>query len=371
MFLWMLFIALFQGFLLHAQPLENLPMNFQEKLESKTTIPIKNSSNTDQNLKFLSYNIQLNGLDIPTHLWKERKHVVSTLISYADVIALQEITHTQFCDLRDLLPEYEFIGFNTTNGEDLVKPSSDTEEGLAIAFRKDLFSLKCTDMKWYSDTPQVPSKTWGTWTSAFPKCLQTATLIFLTQENELDILNSHFAHDEDPLGIINPRLLSSQYELEILKKLEGRYWISAGDRNFHYPRDSSAYELYKNSSYVLGSKRGSKYSQGETTFMGYEDHPRMIPITTTGIFEKSCVLDVIFHNPALMDSLWWLAHLGEYDENLNLLPIGRCKDPSRRLFASDHAAVFVEYSLHNFYNPKNVTIFLLQHRFVATQMYQE
>jgi len=94
----------------------------------------------------------------------------------------------------------------------------------------------------------------------------------------------------------------------------------------------------------MGSKRGALYTHGETP-SGYEDHPRMIPISSTGTFEKGYHLDVIFHNPSTLKSQWWLAHIGEYDENLHLLPVGPCVSPEKQLFASDHAALFVEYTI--------------------------
>lgn len=316
---------------------------FQQELEHKTM----KTANEFPNLKFLSYNIQLNGLDIPTHLWKDRKYAICTLISYADVIVLQEITHAQFIDLKAMLSEYDFFGFNTVTGNDLIVYSSDIQEGLAIAFRKDIFSLKSTELMWYSDTPNVPSQKWGNWISAFPKSLQKSTLVYLSNGKEIDILNSHFAHDEDLSGVINPRLLSSQMELQILEGLNSRCWISAGDRNFHNPRDIPAYEFYANSSYVSDSKTSALHALDKTTFLGYEDHPRMNPITPEGEFEKFYYLDVVFHNPEMMQSRWWISHIGEYDENLKLLPIGPCRSPAKRFFASDHSAIFVEYVLED------------------------
>ncbi|MDE3045381.1 MAG: endonuclease/exonuclease/phosphatase family protein [Verrucomicrobiota bacterium] len=317
-----------------------LSQYLQQELETKTIFSPENRS-----FKFLSYNIQLNGLDTPTHLWKDRKYAVSRLISYADIIALQEATHSQLADLQALLPEYEFASLSTVTGKELTIGSSDQNEGLLIAFRKDAFLLKSNDMTWFSDTPSIPSLTWKGWTGAFPKAMQRATLICLSNQKELAVLNSHFPHDEDPS--INPRFLSSQFELQILKELKDRIWISAGDRNFHHPRDISAYQLYAESPGLVDSKKSASVAQGDATFIGYEDHPRKVPISPAGAFEKANDLDVIFHNPHQMSSQWWLAHPGEYDSDLKLLPIGPCRDPAKRQFASDHAAIFVKYTIHS------------------------
>ena len=321
----------------------------QKQLEQQTSFN-NSKRNTSQSLKFLSYNIQLSGLDTPTHLWEDRKVAVSTLLSYADIIALQEITYSQLLYLKMELPSYDFIGFNTVTGRDLLELSSDKQEGLVIAFRRDVFILQSTEMLWYSDTPNVPSQRWGTWTSAFPKALQKATLAFKVNGKEIDIFNSHFAHDEDPGELINPRILSSLMELGLLKSCSHRYWISAGDRNFHEPRDTPAYELYTNSPFLCDSKASALTCWGNTTFMGYEDHPRANLLMPDGTFAKNYYLDILFHNSHLISSHWWTAHLGEYNEKLHLLPIGNCRQFSKRLFASDHAAIFVEYGLFDFWD---------------------
>jgi hypothetical protein len=146
----------------------------QDQLEKKTLF--HKSSCGSQTIKFLSYNIQLDGLDIANHEWINRKHVVATLIAYADIIALQEITHTQLCDLRILLPDYTFVGINTVSGKNLEEISSSIQEGLVVAFRTDFFSYNTNEMQWYSDTPFNPSQIWGSWKSAFPKALQIVGL---------------------------------------------------------------------------------------------------------------------------------------------------------------------------------------------------
>ncbi len=322
------------------------PKIVRNQLEQQTEFD--NHYSVNQQIKFLSYNIQLSGLDNENHLWKDRKYAVSKLLSCADAFAVQEITHEQLLDLQNMLVNYTIVGFNTVTGDNLENNASNIQEGLVIGFIKDAFALKSTDMLWYSDTPVVPSQTWGAWKSAFPKALQRATLIFLANNKEIAIFNSHFAHDEDPTGIINPRLLSSQLELSLLQQING-YWISAGDRNFHYPRDLNAYAIYDAAVYVCDSRKNTQTAGSITTFMGYEDHPRVNPITADGDFEKAYYLDVIFHNPNMMKSNLWVSHIGEYSTDLQLLPLGSCKQPHKRLFASDHSAIFVVYQLNNFW----------------------
>ena len=92
-----------------------------------------------QKINFLSYNIQLSGLDVNGHVWCDIKYAVSTLLSYADIIALQEITHDQLIDLKQMLPDYQFVGFNTVTGKSLEVVASDTQEGLVIAFKRAMY----------------------------------------------------------------------------------------------------------------------------------------------------------------------------------------------------------------------------------------
>jgi hypothetical protein len=315
--------------------------HIQQVLDHRTIF----SKNSPQQLKFLSYNIQLSGFDTGNHAWKQRKYSVAHLISYADIVALQEISHMQLLDLERLLPTYAFVGLNS-NGNDLHEYAPEDQEGMVMGFRKDSFEFKSSSLMWYSDTPHVPSKKWGTWNSAFAKCLQQVTLIIKSVQQELVIFNSHFAHDEDPSNIINPRVASSQLELVELKKLRHQYWISAGDRNFHHPRDKNAYQLYAQADYVRDSQLDAQSSGVQTTFLGYEDHPRVNKIKPDGNFEKQYNLDVVFHNPFLLKSELWISHIGEYDDTLKLLPFGICKQLNKRLFASDHTAIFVVYHLN-------------------------
>lgn len=322
----------------------------QSQLMRETIFDVHNDSK-NQSIKFLSYNIQLSGLDNPKHLWKDRKNAVCELLSYAEVVALQEISHEQLLDVRKALPKYMFVGFNTVTGNDLIIPVHNKQEGLVIGFRIDVFSLKSNKIQWYSDTPDVPSQKWGNWVSALPKALQTVTLAFRINGQEMNIFNSHFAHDEDPEEIVNPRFESSKMELDLLKNYAGKYWISAGDRNFHTERDVLAYGLYRVSRHVAGSRRHATIFWGETTtFIGYEGHPRMSEITAEGALVTSYLLDASFHNSSLIKSNWWISHFGEYDDALCLLPIGNCKQPVKRLFASDHTAIFTEYILQDFYS---------------------
>jgi hypothetical protein len=145
--------------------------------------------------------------------------------------------------------------------------------------------------------------------------------------------------------------LSAQYEISLLNKHNADYWISAGDRNFHLPRDVQAYESYLTQESIHDSKINTGNVYGvKTTFLGYEDHPRMSKISASGLFEKEYYLDVIFHKARTMKSIWWLSHCGEYNENGQVLEVESfCRQPEKRLFASDHTAIFIEFELINFW----------------------
>ncbi|MBQ5926492.1 MAG: hypothetical protein IIX01_01055, partial [Clostridia bacterium] len=64
-----------------------------------------------------------------------------------EMIAFQEIAPITFELLKKILPEYEFFGSQRT--------ADYSEEGLYIAFRKDLFALMGGEIFWLSPTPYV------------------------------------------------------------------------------------------------------------------------------------------------------------------------------------------------------------------------
>ena len=294
---------------------------------------ILESRSKGDSIKFLQYNIQLSGLDEPGHLWiPDRKRAVLEILRYSDIMTLQEVSHQQYLDIRQELGEYDFIGYNTVTGRDLLETAISSEEGLIIGWRKEMINLvEDHGLTWFSSTPNRPSTAPG---CAFPKALLRCQLQIGTKL--LMVHNSHFAHDDvtdnnnalpyPPLtphgeGLTSPRLNAVKEELALLPT--DIPWISAGDRNFHYPRDTTSYQLYLDRG-IQDSRYQSKQHGTKTTFFGYELHCRCNPIEEND-FVKEYYLDVLFHSQSIR-ATDWISMIGEYDTNGKLLPFG----PHRR-----------------------------------------
>lgn len=306
-----------------------------------------NAPSIEGSIKFLQYNIQLSGLDEPGHLWNpDRKDAVLAILRYSDIMELQEVSHQQYLNIREELDAYDFIGYNTVTGKDLLIPAIATEEGLVIGWRKENISLvKDLGLTWFSPTPDCPSTAPG---CAFPKAMLRCQLQVGTKS--LVIHNSHFAHDDvadnnhpphpPQEGLISPRVSSAQQELDLLPT--DMSWISAGDRNFHSPRDIEAYQLYLNRG-IQDSRHQSKQHGTKTTFFGYELHPRC-NLVDNNDFVREYYLDVLFHSEGIR-ATDWISIIGEYNTDGKILPFGPVTDTSKRRYASDHAGILVKYIL--------------------------
>ena len=296
---------------------------------------ILESCSKGDSIKFLQYNIQLSGLDEPGHLWiPDRKRAVLEILRYSDIMTLQEVSHQQYLDIRQELGEYDFIGYNTVTGRDLLETAISSEEGLIIGWRKEMINLVYDHgLTWFSSTPNRPSTASG---CSFPKALLRCQLQIGTKL--LMVHNSHFAHDD--VTDNNPRLNAVKEELALLPT--DIPWISAGDRNFHYPRDTTSYQLYLDRG-IQDSRYQSKQHGTKTTFFGYELHCRCNPVDNND-FVKEYYLDVLFHSQGIR-ATDWISMIGEYDASAKLLPFGPIVDPSGRRYASDHSAVMVRYVL--------------------------
>jgi len=89
--------------------------------------PVKMGSLTT--LQVMSFNVRFDSPE-DRHQWTDRKHVIKDIIvaRSPDVVGLQEPLHNQLEDMKDLLPEYTFIGEARSPGGEycslLLKKSS-------------------------------------------------------------------------------------------------------------------------------------------------------------------------------------------------------------------------------------------------------
>ncbi len=88
--------------------------------------------------------------------WPLRRDMVAGLVrrEAPDILGLQEALRSQLDDLRGALPEYGEVGVGRDDGRE-------AGEYAAILFRIARFQLLRSGNFWFSDTPEVPSRSWG------------------------------------------------------------------------------------------------------------------------------------------------------------------------------------------------------------------
>ncbi|MBE5734532.1 MAG: endonuclease/exonuclease/phosphatase family protein [Clostridiales bacterium] len=108
-------------------------------------------------LSFMSFNIRNeNSSDTDDRAWDNRKSAFfETVLRYdVDIVCFQEVKRTQNEDFQTNLTEkYQIIYYART-------PKTN-EEGLAIAFDKEKFSLVSDNVFWFCDTPDEWDAGWG------------------------------------------------------------------------------------------------------------------------------------------------------------------------------------------------------------------
>ena len=106
-------------------------------------------------LNAMSFNIRTGHARDGENHWDKRKQQLFGLIRKynPDVIGLQEAHRFQIDEIREALPEYAEIGEGRDGGK--------KGEYSAVLYRADRFELSESGTFWLSDTPKVPSTSWG------------------------------------------------------------------------------------------------------------------------------------------------------------------------------------------------------------------
>ena len=118
-------------------------------------LPAKADTSESLDLGVMTFNIRNSYARDGKNDWKHRKELVyQTIRDYSpDILGLQEANHAQQNELLAAMPEYEFVGIGS-KGETKGQYCS-------ILYLKNRFRVDETETYWLSDTPTVPSSTWG------------------------------------------------------------------------------------------------------------------------------------------------------------------------------------------------------------------
>jgi endonuclease/exonuclease/phosphatase family metal-dependent hydrolase len=136
-------------------------------------------------IRVLSYNVRYANRGDHHDAWHDRRDAVGRLVRFhhPDVAAFQEPLPGQRGDLRERLPNYEFVGRGREAGSE--------GEGCPIAARADRWEIVDDDTFWLSETPATPSTDWG---AAHPRIATWARVRAVDGAAELLVVNTHFDH---------------------------------------------------------------------------------------------------------------------------------------------------------------------------------
>jgi endonuclease/exonuclease/phosphatase family metal-dependent hydrolase len=148
-------------------------------------LPSKADTSKDLDLRVMSFNIRNSYARDGENDWKHRKELVyQTIRDYSPaILGLQEANHAQQNELLSALPEYGFVGIGAKGGT--------KGQYCSILYLKKRFKVEKTETYWLSDTPAVPSSTWGN------HHLRIFTYARLVEKESGHIINIYNCHLDD------------------------------------------------------------------------------------------------------------------------------------------------------------------------------
>ena len=171
-------------------------------------------------VRVMSFNIRYGTAQDGDNAWSARRQAVFETIraNDPDVIGLQEVLEFQARELREALPEYEFIGVGRDDG-------ADQGEFVPIMFRKKLLQLVDCGYLWLSEQTDRPGV--KSWDAACPRMLTWVRLGFKRNPlNSIYVVNTHFDHVGE-----RARLESARIIRRMTDALGGKPVIVLGDFN--------------------------------------------------------------------------------------------------------------------------------------------
>ena len=186
-------------------------------------LPAKVDTSEGLDLRVMTFNIRNSYARDGENDWKHRKELVyQTIHDYSpDILGLQEANHVQQNELLTALPEYGFVGIGAKGGT--------KGQYCSILYLKNRFEVEKTETYWLSDTPTVPSSTWGN------HHLRIFTYARLVEKETEHIIHAYNCHLDD--GSKKAREKSvHQIAEHILQQPSNQPFIFMGD--FNAPENS-------------------------------------------------------------------------------------------------------------------------------------
>ena len=227
-------------------------------------------------VRWATFNIRLDTPVDSLNRWGYRMERAAQFIKDAqlDVVGTQEVLHSQFEDLKRMLPEFEGVGVARDDGKTKGEYSS-------VFYRKDVFDALDSGTFWLSEYPDsVGLKGWDA------ACVRVATWAQLQHKETGKIVmavNTHFDH----VGV-EARKQSALLIIRKIKEIVGdRAAVLTGD--FNVTDQSDAYQTITTNEFLLkdAHKIAEKVSGVNYTFHNFTRQP----------LEKRSKIDFIFVTP--------------------------------------------------------------------------
>lgn len=227
-------------------------------------------------VRWATFNIRLDTPVDSLNRWGYRMERAAQFIKDAqlDVVGTQEVLHSQFEDLKRMLPEFEGVGVARDDGKTKGEYSS-------VFYRKDVFDALDSGTFWLSEYPDsVGLKGWDA------ACVRVATWAKLQHKETGKIVmavNTHFDH----VGV-EARKQSALLIIRKIKEIVGdRAAVLTGD--FNVTDQSDAYQTITTNEFVLkdAHKIAEMVSGVNYTFHNFTRQP----------LEKRSKIDFIFVTP--------------------------------------------------------------------------
>ncbi|WP_123535503.1 endonuclease/exonuclease/phosphatase family protein [Halosimplex salinum] len=139
-------------------------------------------------VRVLTYNVRRDVASDGEFDWAARRDAVASTLRFhrPDVIGLQEPLSHQYADVREALPEYEWVGQSRETADD-------EGEFCPVGYRRDRFERADAGTFWLSPTPDDPGSVG--WDATYPRI---ATWVRLTDRRTGDSLlfcGTHLDHE--------------------------------------------------------------------------------------------------------------------------------------------------------------------------------
>ncbi len=205
-------------------------------------------------LNLATFNIRYDNPDDSLNNWRYRRDSVANYIlsNNIDIVGMQEVLYSQLLDLRERLPEFDYVGVCRDDGDKAGEASP-------IFFRKERFDVLDSGTFWLSQYPD--SVGFIGWDGACCRIATWAKLQDKQNEKEFMAINTHFDH----VGV-EARRNAALLILSKIKEIVGdKPAVLTGD--FNVSDTSQAYRTITSDSFVLKDshkftpkRRGPAYS---------------------------------------------------------------------------------------------------------------